>query len=162
MERRRARDTQVDRTVEESIVDGVTVKIDPGSKETDNTATYALSFLNRKHRGESIHIAMQKRANYRRRRRSANLRYRTKRFNNRKRSEKWLPPSIRHRVDTTVNWVKRLQKILPVKKIYFEHVKFDTQKMQNPEISGIEYQHGELFSYEVKEYLLEKWGYKCA
>ena len=34
--------------------------------------------------------------------------------------------------------------------------------MQNPEISGIEYQHGELFGYEVKEYLLEKWGYKCA
>ena len=139
MEKRRARDTQVDRTVEESIVDGVTVKIDPGSKGTgiaiariDNTATHALSFFDLKHRGESIHIAMQKRANYRRRRRSANLRYRTKRFYNRKRSEKWLPPSIRHRVDTTVNWVKRLQKILPVKKIYFEHVKFDTQKMQNP------------------------------
>ena len=55
-----------------------------------------------------------------------------------------------------------MQKILPVKKIYFEHVKFDTQKMQNPEISGIEYQQGELFGYEVKEYLLEKWGYKFA
>lgn len=34
--------------------------------------------------------------------------------------------------------------------------------MQNPEISGIEYQHGELSGYEVKEYLLEKWGHKCA
>jgi hypothetical protein len=36
------------------------------------------------------------------------------------------------------------------------------QKMVNPEISGIEYQHGELLGYEVREYLLEKWGRKCA
>jgi len=35
---------------------------------------------------------------------------------------------------------------------------FDTQKLQNPEISGVEYQQGELFGYEVREYLLEKWN----
>jgi len=34
--------------------------------------------------------------------------------------------------------------------------------MQNPELSGVEYQQGELFRYEVREYLLEKWGRKCA
>jgi hypothetical protein len=34
--------------------------------------------------------------------------------------------------------------------------------MQNPEISGIEYQRGELFGFEVKEYLLAKWDRKCA
>jgi hypothetical protein len=34
--------------------------------------------------------------------------------------------------------------------------------MQNPEISGVEYQRGELFGFEVKEYLLQKWGIKCA
>ena len=89
-------------------------------------------------------------------------RYRAARFNNRKRREKWLPPSIQHRVDTIINWVKRFQKISSIKEIYFERTKFDTQKMQNPEISGIEYQHGELSGYEVKEYLLEKWGHKCA
>jgi len=52
-----------------------------------------------------------------------------------------------------------------------ELVRFDTQKMavhevtarsQNPEISGIEYQQGTLFGYEVREYLLEKFGRKCA
>jgi len=43
-----------------------------------------------------------------------------------------------------------------------ELVKFDTQVMQNPEISGVEYQQGELMGYEVREYLLEKWGRKCA
>ncbi|MEB3828486.1 HNH endonuclease, partial [Phormidium sp. CCY1219] len=30
------------------------------------------------------------------------------------------------------------------------------------EVSGVEYQQGELFGYEVREYLLEKWGRKCA
>jgi hypothetical protein len=43
-----------------------------------------------------------------------------------------------------------------------ELVRFDTQKMLNPEISGVEYQQGELAGYEVREYLLEKWGRKCA
>lgn len=37
-----------------------------------------------------------------------------------------------------------------------------TQKMMNPEISGVLYQQGTLQGYEVREYLLEKWGRKCA
>jgi 5-methylcytosine-specific restriction endonuclease McrA len=43
-----------------------------------------------------------------------------------------------------------------------ELVRFDTQALQNPEISGAEYQQGSLFGYEVREYLLGKWGRKCA
>ena len=35
------------------------------------------------------------------------------------------------------------------------------QQMQNPEISGTEYQQGTLLGYEVREYLLEKWGREC-
>ncbi len=34
--------------------------------------------------------------------------------------------------------------------------------MQNPEISGTEYQQGTLAGYELREYLLEKWNRKCA
>ena len=34
--------------------------------------------------------------------------------------------------------------------------------MQNPEISGVEYQQGTLYGYEVREYLLEKWHRQCA
>ena len=41
-------------------------------------------------------------------------------------------------------------------------VRFDTQLMQNPEISGVQYQQGTLAGYEVREYLLEKWGRRCA
>ena len=34
--------------------------------------------------------------------------------------------------------------------------------MDHPEISGVEYQQGTLAGYELREYLLEKWGRKCA
>ena len=50
----------------------------------------------------------------------------------------------------------------PVTQLSLELVRFDTQKLQNPEISGIEYQQGTLFGYEVREYLLEKWQRTCA
>lgn len=40
-------------------------------------------------------------------------------------------------------------------------MRFDTQKLQNPEISGVEYQQGTLYGYEIREYLLEKWGRAC-
>ena len=43
-----------------------------------------------------------------------------------------------------------------------ELVRFDMQKIQNPEISGVAYQQGELMGYEVREYLLEKWDRTCA
>jgi 5-methylcytosine-specific restriction endonuclease McrA len=58
--------------------------------------------------------------------------------------------------------VKRLQKVTPFKQISLELTKFDTQKMQNPEISGMEYQQGTLQGYEVREYLLEKYNRQCA
>jgi len=45
--------------------------------------------------------------------------------------------------------------------ISLERVKFDMQLLENPEISGVQYQQGTLQGYEVREYLLEKWGRKC-
>jgi 5-methylcytosine-specific restriction endonuclease McrA len=58
--------------------------------------------------------------------------------------------------------VNRLCKFAPIGSIAQELVRFDLQLMQNPEISGIDYQQGELQGYEVREYLLEKWGRNCA
>ncbi len=66
------------------------------------------------------------------------------------------------RVHNIETWVNRFQKFAPVTHLAMELVRFDTHKLQNPEISGIEYQQGELQGYEVREYLLEKWGRKCA
>jgi 5-methylcytosine-specific restriction endonuclease McrA len=81
---------------------------------------------------------------------------------NRTRPKGWLAPSLQHRVLTTITWVNKLVKFAPIKAIVQELVKFDFQKMKNPEISGVEYQQGTLAGYETREYLLEKWGRKCA
>jgi 5-methylcytosine-specific restriction endonuclease McrA len=75
---------------------------------------------------------------------------------------KWLPPSLQHRVEVVMTWVERLQRYLPITALSQEIMRFDTQKLQNPEISGVEYQQGTLHGYEVREYLLEKWSRKCA
>lgn len=66
------------------------------------------------------------------------------------------------RVYNIETWVKRLRKLAPITAISQELVKFDTQLMQNPEISGNEYQQGTLAGYEAREYLLEKWNRQCA
>jgi 5-methylcytosine-specific restriction endonuclease McrA len=58
--------------------------------------------------------------------------------------------------------VRRLARLCPVTSISQELVKFDTQAMENPEISGVDYQQGTLAGYECRQYLLEKWGHQCA
>ncbi|TAG94163.1 MAG: HNH endonuclease, partial [Oscillatoriales cyanobacterium] len=71
-------------------------------------------------------------------------------------------PSLQHRVETTLTWVNKLRKLAPIGLIIQELVRFDLQQLENPEISGVEYQQGELQGYEVREYLLNKWNRKCA
>lgn len=157
-----------DRLIEDSKLQPVLVKIDPGSRRSGFAVVradekghhHALFFIELVHRGASIRDALTGRSACRRRRRG-NLRHRAPRFLNRTKPQGWLPPSLRHRVDTATAWVAKLVKLAPVTGIVEELVKFDTQKLQNPEISGIEYQQGTLFEYEVREYLLEKFGRKC-
>ena len=75
---------------------------------------------------------------------------------------KWLAPSVKSRVDNVSVWFGRLDRLSPVACAEIETVRFDTQKLQNPEIDGFEYQRGTLHGFEVKEYLLEKWHRECA
>jgi 5-methylcytosine-specific restriction endonuclease McrA len=105
---------------------------------------------------------LSERATYRRNRRSRKW-YREPRWLNRVSSKKkgWLAPSIQHKLDSHIRLVNQLKQILPITKIIVEVASFDTQKTRNPEISGIEYQQGELQGYNVKQYLLEKFKYKC-
>jgi 5-methylcytosine-specific restriction endonuclease McrA len=72
-----------------------------------------------------------------------------------------LPPSLESRIANLLTWVQRIRKFCPITAISQELVCFDTQALVDPEISGVEYQRGELFGFEVKEYLLAKWGRKC-
>ena len=123
---------------------------------------HALHLSEVRHRGAAVHQAMLERAGHRRRRRSANLRYRPPRFDHRRRPQGWLPPSLTSRVGNVLNWTRRYGRWAPVRRIEVERVKFDPQLLQNPEISGIEYQQGERAGWETRAYLLEKFGHRCA
>ncbi len=143
----------------------IQLKIDPGSQTTgialvSNDAVIWGAELN--HRGQAIKDSLHTRKAIRRHRRNRKTRYRQPRFLNRTREKGWLAPSLEHRVKTTMTWVNRLRKFAPITGISQELVRFDTQALVNPEISGTEYQRGELAGFEVKEYLLAKWGRKCA
>ncbi|NMG83710.1 MAG: HNH endonuclease, partial [Methanosarcinales archaeon] len=109
----------------------------------------------------NIKTLLEKRSNYRRTRRSR-LWHREPRFSNRGIPKGWLAPSIKHKLDSHIKLIEKIKKLLPITKIVIEVAPFDAQKMQNPEISGIDYQQGELQGYEVREYLLEKFNRKCA
>ncbi len=113
----------------------VGLKVDPGAKTTGLALVREdgeVLFLGEiEHRGERIRKSMRQRAGYRRRRRSANLRYRKKRFLNR-RSGRKLPPSLQSRVDNVASWTERLRRLAPVTSIACEVVRFDTQALERP------------------------------
>ena len=110
---------------------------------------------------QDVSNKLEKKRMYRRNRRGR-LGYRPPRFNNRERPEGWLAPSIQHKQDSHIRLVEKLETLLPIPFKKVEVANFDAHKMQNPEITGVAYQHGTLQGYEVKEYLLDKWGRKCA
>lgn len=168
----------IDRDLDSCELQPMRLALDPGSKFTgvalcrveqneDTEPTMHISFLMELvHRGAKIRKALLGRAQLRRGRRSRNTRYRAPRFDNRPKPAGWLAPSLQHRVDTTLSWVKRLRRLAPVTQLAQELVRFDMQAMQAAEdgwaIEGVDYQRGTLAGYEVGEYLLAKWGRCCA
>ena len=144
-------------------------KVDPGAKTTGlalvanfKRGLRCIWAAELAHRGQQIRDALLSRRQLRRGRRGRKTRYRPARFDNRRRHEGWLPPSVQSRVDNVFTWANRLYRWTPLCAVSLELVKFDTQKMQRPEVNGVEYQQGELAGYEVREYLLEKWRRTCA
>jgi len=162
----------VDRALADIVMQPVTVKVDPGASTTgvalvlveegnDEPTHHVLHLAAVEHRGK----AMQQRSAFRRRRRGANLRYRPARFSNRGKPPGWLAPSLRHRVETMAAWVTRYCRLAPVSAIAMELVRFDVHGLWAPAVAeqgGVAYQQGELAGYEVREYLLERWGRRCA
>ena len=188
-----------DRTVEQSELQPLRLKLDPGSKASgfavlregeEEAEAVLLGELRHK---AGVKNSLDARRALRRGRRNRKTRYREARFKNRHpekcaacgknakhgsrycrpcaearnyvdngKREGRLAPSLAARVGQTMSAVNKLTRLLPVTAISTEHVKFDTQLLQNPDITGVEYQQGELLGYEVREYLLEKWGRQCA
>lgn len=141
----------------------IQLKIDPGAKHTGialNTKKAILTLIELTHRKAIIQKKLAQRRAYRRRRRTANLRCRQPRFNNRRKSG-FIAPSIRSIIGNVQSWIQRLRRWTPVTKIVIETTKFDAAKLQNPEITGVEYQQGTLHGFTVWEYLLQKFNHAC-
>jgi 5-methylcytosine-specific restriction endonuclease McrA len=151
----------------DGVLQPIRFKIDPGSKTTGIALVHenngvVLWAAELTHRGEAIKASLDSRRALRRSRRHRKTRYRQARFLNRTKTEGWLAPSLQHRVLTIRTWFDRLRRLVPIHSVSQELVRFDMQKMANPEISGAQYQQGELLGYEIREYLLEKFHRQCA
>ncbi|MGZ3645993.1 MAG: RNA-guided endonuclease IscB [Ktedonobacteraceae bacterium] len=114
------------------------------------------------HLRTDISEKLAQRRTYRRARRSRKTRYRPAKWANRRRKAGWLPPSVSSKLHATLKAVRFVASFLPVRQVNVELASFDTQKMLDPEISGLRYQQGSLFGYQVREYLLTKWQRACA
>jgi hypothetical protein len=120
------------RSVEQAAPEPLRLKIDPGShttglalvEETSGKVVWAGELT---HQGEAIVERLRKRRAVRRSRRQRHTRYRQARYDNRRRKEGWLPPSLRSRVQNVLTWVQRLRRLCPIAALSLELVRFDTQ-----------------------------------
>lgn len=142
----------------------INLGIDAGSKTIGVSATTDSKVLYESEvvlRNDIVELLSGRRA-LRNSRRNRKTRYRKPRFDNRKKPDGWLAPSIRQKIETHVTVVGNVMKILPVTKIIVETASFDIQKIKNPGIEGVEYQHGDQLDFwNVREYVLFRDGHTC-
>lgn len=111
---------------------------------------------------QDVHSLLLTRAQYRRGRRFRKTRYRKARFLNRRKLKGWLPPSIRAKLDANFNWINKFCSLVPSPKLRIEVGKFDVVKMINPDIQGVDYQHGQTYGYyDVRYFVFARDEYTC-
>ena len=142
----------------------ITLGVDSGSKHIGLSATTKSKVLFESDvelRNDIVNLLSIRRQN-RRTRRNRKTRYRKPRFNNRRRKEGWLTPSVQNKVDSHLTVIRKVHEILPITKVIVEVASFDIQKIKNPMISGTEYQQGkQLDFWNVREYVLFRDGHIC-
>lgn len=142
----------------------VTLGIDAGSKHVGvsaSTQTEELFSSEVLLRNDIVNL-LSTRREARKTRRSRKLRYRAARFDNRRKGENWLAPSVMQKVDSHIKIANLVCSILPIDTIVIETAQFDTQKIKNPDISREEYSHGEQEGFwNVREYVLWRDAHVC-
>ena len=142
----------------------VTLGVDAGSKHIGLSATTKDKVLFESDvelRNDITDLLSTRRQN-RRTRRNRKTRYRKPRFNNRRRKDGWLAPSVQNKVNTHLTVIRKAHEILPIAKIIVEVASFDIQKIKNPTISGTKYQQGERLGFwNIREYVLFRDGHTC-
>ena len=110
----------------------ITLGVDSGSKHIGLSATTKSKVLFESDvelRNDIVNLLSTRRQN-RRARRSRKTRHRKIRFDNRRRKEGWLAPSIQNKVDSHLTVIRKVHEILPVTKIIVEVASFDIQKIK--------------------------------
>lgn len=144
----------------------VNLGIDAGSKTIGLSATAKRKVLFESEvtlRNDIVDLLDARRA-LRSSRRNRKTRYRKCRFSNRVHSKHkgWLAPSVEQKINVHLKVVDNVCKILPVANIIVETAQFDIQKLKNPDISGTDYQQGELLGFaNLREYCFWRDNYTC-
>ena len=144
----------------------ITLGVDAGSKHiglSASTKKQELYCSDVELRDDVVELLSTRRQN--RRTRRNHLRYRQPRFDNRKKEDSWLAPSIRQKIDSHLKVIEEVHKILPISNIIVEVASFDTQLLkaeaEGKTISGIDYQQGEMLGYNTREYVLYRDNHTC-
>lgn len=141
----------------------VSLGIDAGSKHIGVSASSEKKelFAAQVELRSDIVKLLSTRRELRRNRRNRKTRYRKARFDNRKKKDGWLAPSVEQKVDSHLKVIRLVHKLLPITKTTIEVAQFDAQKIKNPDINGEDYQQGEQMGFwNVREYVLARDGHK--
>ena len=154
----------------ENNVQPVTLGVDAGSRHigisatTEDKVLYEADAELRNDITELISIRRESR----RTRRNRKTRYRAPRFDNRisAKKEGWLAPSVRQKVDTHLQVIANVHKLLPVTKVIIETASFDTQllkaQLEGRILEGTDYQEGDQLNFwNVREYVLFRDSHEC-
>lgn len=145
-------------------VQPVSLGVDAGSKYIGISATTEEIVLYEAEielRNDIVKLLSDRREQ-RRGRRNRKTRYRKPRFNNRRRKDGWLAPSVQNKVDSHLTAIRKVHEILPVTKVIVEVASFDIQKIKNLDIKRTEYQKGEQLGFwNVREYVLWRDNHTC-
>ena len=142
----------------------ISLGVDSGSKFVGLSATTAKRelYASTVELRDDVSKNLSTRCQNRRSRRSRKTRYRPKRFNNRKKEKGWIPPSIKHKIDSHMQAIENVYKILPITKLVVEVASFDIQKIKNPDITGKQYREGEQAGFwNTREYVLHRDNHTC-
>ena len=102
-----------------------------------------------------------------RRSRRGRKRYRKPRFDNRRRNDKWLAPTVEHKKDNHIRIFDMYAEVCPITRAVFEVGQFDPAAMQALEetgevLQGTDYQHGKKFQLaNLREAVFTRDRYTC-
>jgi uncharacterized protein YlxP (DUF503 family) len=139
------------------------IGIDDGAKKAGISVAYNnnVIFAGTIKLRQDVSRKMLQRAQYRRSRRSRNLRHRPARFLNRG-VKGWIPPTIKQKKDSILRVIDDLKKRINITKCVVEQGQFDISSMSKGyKLTGMEYQLSEYEGNNWRQKVLWRDKYKC-